>query len=277
MSGASGVDRVDVAAGQAVGERADQLGAGAERRLPRRFRGQLLDRGPTVTMRRPPAALLRREAVAERGQAAEPCARDRPAPRACRCVTSRGDRRRALPGAEDAAAIEIDRAQLGVCAAEIDQQARPSCRAASACDSRRSRAAKSCARMTITSSVRVPGRKGAVEAHGENALLHLLATSACRPPGCRRHRSGCRSSPASTQRSRKPRQSSSPWPYSDETRIASALVSIGRLDEVLRRRQRAERDDFVAGLFERHARMRLPTMCVSEPMTPVTSVFTLAG
>src|SRR5688572_2245183 len=83
--------------------------------------------------------------------------------------------------------------------------------------------------------------------------------------------------PASMQRSRKPLQSSSPCPYSEETRIASALVSIAALMKssagVSAPRETTLKPAFSSAML----RMRLPTMCVSEPMTPVTRVLVPAG
>ena len=64
------LDGAHVGGGQPVGERADELGAGAQRGLPRGFRGQLLDEADGD---HPQAAGRRRggEAILEGGQAPE--------------------------------------------------------------------------------------------------------------------------------------------------------------------------------------------------------------
>ncbi len=111
-----------VRGGQAVREAAAELGAGAERRLPRRLGGKLAHEADRHHPQ-PARGAARCQSIRERRQAAE-----RIAEAGERFVETEidvgGDRRRTLRSRHQGARIEIERTQLRPRAAEIDQQRR---------------------------------------------------------------------------------------------------------------------------------------------------------
>ena len=123
MSGSSALDGAHVLGGQAVGERADELGAGAERGLPRGLGGQLLDEADGDHLQ---AAGRRRggQPMREGGKAARAFAAER-RQRVVEPDRYVGRNRRwALRRRQHAARVEVDGAQLGVGGAEVDEEGR---------------------------------------------------------------------------------------------------------------------------------------------------------
>ena len=199
MSGASATMRSTSARVEPVGERADQPRAGAERGAARGLRGQLAHE-PDRHHPQAAGGAARGEPVLEPRQPAQtPLEVGERRLHADHDVG--GDRRRTLAGAEDAPPIEIDRAQLGVRAAEIDQQ----CRGAIA--SRLGALQALLARGEIAPEPfdhrldARAGRRRAIEPHRRGSAPRPRATASCRRRGCRRRRAGsCRAPPRRTGR-----------------------------------------------------------------------------